>query len=127
MANNYNGVMNGSNGSTGDGGGLNRTSRGYDNGDRDGYTTRTTKQLKGSLYSSSSREYNGSNNQIIQDNKTLYLSTLKNLDSYFDNPYRRDLVAATIPPGSEQLQRWTAASNDICAQSSKQWTLKLRK
>lgn len=136
MANNYNGVMNGSYESTGDGGGLNRTSRGYDNGDRDGYTTGTTKQLKRSLNSSSSnnirrgndsRDNNGSNNQIIQDNKTLYLSTLKNLDSYFDNPYRRDLVAATIPPGSEQLQRWTAASNDICAQSSKQWTLKLRK
>lgn len=132
MANNYNGVMNGSSGSPG-GVGLNRTSR-----DRDGYTNGTTKQLKESINSSSSnnirrgndsRNNNDSriNNQLIQDNKTLYLSTLKNLDSYFDNPYRRDLVAATIPPGSEQLQRWTAASNDICAQSSKQWTLKLRK
>lgn len=129
MANNYNG----SSGSTG-GVGLNRTSRGYDNGDNDGYTARTTKQLKGNINSSSSNNISRgndndsrNNNQFIQDNKTLYLTTLKNLDSYFDNPYRRDLVAATIPPGSEQLQRWTAASNDICAQSSKQWTLKLRK
>lgn len=131
MANNYNG----SGGSTG-GVELNRTSRGYDNRDRDGYNARTTmKQLKESINSSSSNnirrendnDSRNNNNQFIQDNKTLYLSTLKNLDSYFDNPYRRDLVAATIPPGSEQLQRWTAASNDICAQSSKQWTLKLRK
>ena len=137
MANNYN-SMNGSGGRSGGGGGgsgLNKTSRGNndsarggDNGDtyRDGYNnTGNTKQLKGSSSSSSNSKSNY--DEVNQDKKTLYLSTLKNLDSYFDNPYRRDLIAATIPPGSEQLQRWTAASNDFCAQSSKQWTLKLRK
>lgn len=141
MANNYNSTnnsaMNGSGGSSSGGGGsgLNKTSRGNndsarggDNGDtyRDDYNNNTgnTKQLKGSSSSSNSKS---NYDEVNQDKKTLYLSTLKNLDSYFDNPYRRDLIAATIPPGSEQLQRWTAASNDFCAQSSKQWTLKLRK
>lgn len=131
MANNYNStnnvVMSVNGGSTGGGGGLNRTSREGDNGDtyRDGKNTNNTKQWKGSSSSNSNKYINY--NQVNQEKNTLYLSTLKNLDSYFDNPYRRDLVAATIPPGSEQLQRWTAASNDFCAQSSKQWTLKLRK
>jgi len=113
-------------------------------GDGSGYNSSNTTKEKGNidmkeLKSNSNNindiNYNNRNNHNIyqskgedfDNKKTLYLSTLKKLDNYFDNSYRRDLVAATIPPGSEQLQRWTAASNDFCAQSSKQWTLKLRK